>query len=270
MPIKQRNLKYVFASCLLSSSILAPVFATPNWQGPYLGAYLGGGFGNNHSSVNAGSTTDTSYFTTSNDINSVNDTGTWIKSPSSVIVGIQAGHDWGWKKIIYGIALDYSTLPLSSSSTVNNNYPNNPDQYSVYTSMRTNWLFNLRGRVGYPTMLYAPSLLYLTGGMAMTQLKVSNSFSDNSALSGAGGYSTTQNQIGWTLGAGVEVAALKHVSVDFQYLYVTVPSVTVTSFVSNTQSGFGIPEQSKTSPLTTTGSFHANVFKIGVNYRFDE
>jgi outer membrane immunogenic protein len=264
------RLRYIFASLLLSFSI--PASATIyNWQAPYVGAYLGGGFGNNSVSTHAGSVTSTSYFTTSADANTVSNAGTWTKNPSALIAGLEAGHDWVWKQMVYGVAFDYSTISLSSSNTANNTYPDSLDQYSLYTSMRTNWLFTLRGRVGYQTVLCLPSFFYLTGGMAMTQLQVNNSFSDNSAFAGTGSNSTTQNQIGWTAGAGVEVAApLKHVTVDFEYLYVDVPSVKTMASLSNTQGGFGISPQSMTSPLSTTANFHANLFKVGLNYRFDE
>jgi outer membrane immunogenic protein len=119
-------------------------------------------------------------------------------------------------------------------------------------------------------MMTIPSFAYLTGGMAMTQLKVSNSFNDNSALAGAGSSHTSQNQIGWTAGAGIEVAVRDHVSVDFEYLYVRVPSVKTMGSISNAEAGFGIPPLSMNSPFSTSADFNANIFKIGLNYRFDE
>lgn len=273
MPVcNQKNLRYIMITSLLFSFAMpAPVLATPlTWQGPYVGAYLGGGFGSDHISTSAGGVTSTSYFTTSADINSVNNAGTWTEYPRTIMTGIQAGHDWVLKQMVYGVALDYSTLHLSSSRTTNNTYPDNSDQYSIYTSMRTNWLFTLRGRLGYQTTLYFPSLFYLTGGMAMTQLKVSNNFYDNSALVGTGSSSASQNQIGWTAGAGIEVFAVNRISVDLEYLYVRVPSVKTMASISNTETGFGIPSQSLISPLSSTANFHANIFKIGINYRFNE
>jgi opacity protein-like surface antigen len=60
------------------------------------------------------------------------------------------------------------------------------------------------------------------------------------------------------------------VYVDLEYLYVSVPSVRTTDSIANTQGGFGIPEQSMISSISSTTNFHANVFKIGLNYRFDE
>ena len=265
----------IFRQCILCSLLAGILFSLPAsasslWQGPYVGAYVGGGLGDSHLSTDVGSVTNASYFTTAADINAINNAGSWSKEPSTLLAGIQAGHDWTWQQIVYGIAFDYSTLPLSSSSSATNSYADNSGQYSVYTSMQTNWLFTLRGRVGYQSTLYLPNFLYFTGGIAMTQLKVNNSFNDNSAFAGITSSHTAQNQIGWTAGVGIEVAAYQHVSVDFEYLYVNVPSVKTVGAISNTQGGFGIPVNSMTSPFTTTADFHANVFKVGVNYRFGE
>lgn len=266
--MNQRRLCYIFVSLFsTSASVLASHLA---WQGPYVGAYLGGGFGNNYVSTNTDSVTDTSYFTTSADINAVNNAGTWQKEPNTAIIGLKMGHDWGWRQITYGVTLDYGSLLLSSSSEANNTYPDNSDQYSIDTSISTNWLFTLCGKIGYQSMLKYPSLFYLTGGMAMTKLNVSNSFSDNSSLVGVGSSALAQNQIGWTVGAGIELATFKHVSVNLEYLYIDIPTVQTTASISNTQGGFGIPEQSATSSFATTATFYANIFKIGVNYRFDE
>lgn len=257
--------------------ILFSLFATPvgftathHWQGPYVGAYFGGGFGNNHVSTDAGTVTSSSYFTTAADINAVKNAGTSTNTPDTVITGIQAGHDWVWNQMIYGVAADYGVQSLSSSNTVSNIYPDNSNSYSVYTSMSTNWLFTLRGRLGYEVITHWPSLLYLTGGMAMTQLKINNSFSDNSSLAGKGGNNTSQNQIGWTAGAGIELAAFEHATIDLEYAYVSMPSVKVYSSISNSAAGFGVPAQSLTSPFTSTGEFHASLLKLGLNYRFDE
>ncbi len=253
---------------LMPTSIQAATFT---WQSPYIGAYLGGGFGNNHTVTNVGSISPTSYFSTTADINAVNNSGNTMHNPTTLIAGIQAGHDWIWQQMLYGVVIDYSALPLNSSTRITNvTYPDNSDVYSLYTSMNTNWLFTLRGRLGYRAIPDWPSFLYITGGMAITQLKVKNNFSDNSSLAGAGGNYTYENEIGWTAGVGVELAAVGNTSVNMEYLYFYVPSVKTMSNISNTNEGFGIPAQSLTNSFSTTGKFHASLITIGLNYRFNE
>jgi outer membrane immunogenic protein len=68
-------------------------------------------------------------------------------------------------------------------------------------SASVNWLASLRGRAGYDAGAYLP---YLTGGIAAAGVKYGNS---SAAF------------VGWTVGAGIEVAATDQLSVDFQYRY---------------------------------------------------
>lgn len=259
----------LFLSCFLSATQTLASSAK-QWQGPYLGVFTGGSSGNNHTTTYTGAVTDTSYFQTSADINAVNSSGSTNNDPTAAIIGIQAGHDWMWNQLVYGVVFDYSLLPLNSSNNISSGYPDNSDQYSVYTSVSTNWLFTLRGKLGYAVNLSRPSLFYLTGGLAETQLQVNNSFTDNSSLAGAGGTTTAKNKIGATIGAGFELALTEHTSLELEYLYIHIPHVKATSTITNTQGGFGVPEQSLTSTFTTTGQFHASLLKVGLNYRFEE
>lgn len=267
---RSKTLRYALALLLPFSFFISASAAVSPWHGPYLGAYLGDAFGYNRASTNTGSVTDTSYFTTTADINTVNNAGTYSSNPNVGIVGIQAGQDWGWQEIVFGVAADYSTLSLGSSKRVMNaTYPDNSDQYSIHTSINTNWLFTLRSRLGYQANLFCPTLFYVTGGFALAKLKVSNNFTDNSSYLGMGGGNTSKNQIGWTLGGGIEFAVIKHLSVDLEYAYVDIPSIKTINSISNTSGGFGIAPQSLTNPLSTTARFHANLLKLGLNYRFN-
>ena len=267
----QHNFPYLVASLLVLSMPSSVLANTYNWQGPYVGAYLGSAIGTLQMSTNAGNVSDSTYFTTIADLNAVNIAGSWTQKPRKMTVGIQAGHTWVWNQLAYGVVSDYSTMQLNSSRVANNNYIDNiPDQYFVSTSMRTNWLFTLRGRLGVHSELYLPSLIYFTGGMAISQLNVGNNFIDTSAFAGTGSSDISQYQIGSALGGGIEVAAFKHVSVNFEYLYIRLPSVKTTGTISNTEGGFGVPVQSLNSSFASATNFHANVYKIGLNYRFDE
>lgn len=261
-----KKLLFTLISLFFTASAMAE--QTSPWSGPYIGAYLGAGIGNNKVSTNVGGVSDTSYFTTTADVNAVNNAGSYNKNPSAMIAGIQFGQDWAYKKMVYGVVFDFSSLSLNSSQHSNATYPDSTDQYSLSTSMKTNWLLTLRARLGYQVKLHWPALLYATGGMAITRLQVENDFSDTSALSGVGSSQTANNQIGWTLGAGLEFALKPHVSAMLEYDYVDVPSVKTTGLIYNSAAGFGPSLHSLTNTFATTGQFHANLIKIGLNYRF--
>lgn len=267
--LQSRPLNYIAVSLSLISTM---TFAQPSlWQGPYIGVYGGGAFGNTNFSTTVGNVSNSSYFSTALDIDAVMETTEASQEPNAVIGGVQAGHDWVWKQLVYGVVLDYGTFSLNASSQISSPYPNNHvDQYVVNTTMGTNWLFTLRGRLGCPVMLHFPSLVYVTSGMAMTQLKEQSTFSDNSDLLGAGSSTLAQNQIGWTVGTGLEVLALDRLSMNIEYLYINVPSLSTVGTISNTENGFSIQEFALRSPFSTTTSLYANIFKIGLNYRFDE
>lgn len=68
-----------------------------------------------------------------------------------------------------------------------------------------NWTSSLRGRAGYDAGAFMP---YVTGGLALAGATASRTGVDNS-----------QVHIGWTAGAGVEVAATEQISVDLGYRY---------------------------------------------------
>ena len=260
--------------CGLCIFLLAPIsitFGAINpWGGSYIGLFTGSNFGIINSTTSTGSVRSSSYFPSDANINAVNNAGASINHSNNMIVGIQAGHDWTSKQMVYGIVADYSKFALYSSENVNNaTYPDNSGKYSISTSVKTNWLFTLRGRLGYSTMLHWPSLLYLTGGMALTEITVANSFSDNSSLAGIGGNSTSSNQIGWTIGTGIKFASSKNTSIDIEYLYLDMPSARTSSNIFNSAGGFGIPEHSLTNDFSSIGKLSASLLKIGFNYHFD-
>lgn len=68
-----------------------------------------------------------------------------------------------------------------------------------------NWTGSFRGRAGFDAGAFMP---YVTGGLAVA-----------GASADSGPDEDSQVHIGWTAGAGVEVAVVDNVSVDLQYRY---------------------------------------------------
>ncbi len=102
-------------------------------------------------------------------------------------------------------------------------------------STRNNWLSTVRGRLGYAADRFMP---YVTGGAAFGDIKTS--------VSGIGDSTTTKT--GWTLGGGVEAALAGPWTAKLEYLYVDL--------------GHG------GSILGSDASFHTNIVRAGINYRF--
>jgi outer membrane immunogenic protein len=100
---------------------------------------------------------------------------------------------------------------------------------------RNSWLGTARGRLGYAMDRVMP---YVTGGLAVGDIRTS--------VAGVGSASSTK--AGWTLGGGIEAAISGPVTAKVEYLYVDL--------------GRG------GSVLGSDASFHTNILRAGINYRF--
>jgi outer membrane immunogenic protein len=103
------------------------------------------------------------------------------------------------------------------------------------------WLSTVRGRLGYAADRFMP---YVTGGAAFGDIRASTP--------GFAGTNTTN--AGWTAGAGIEFALPGHWTAKAEYLYVDLGSVSC---------GLGCG-----TALVNNVSFHENLGRAGINYRF--
>jgi outer membrane immunogenic protein len=105
-------------------------------------------------------------------------------------------------------------------------------------------------------------LVYATGGLALTDLEVSNTFSDNDTAGAVGGSSTSKLKAGWTVGGGLEYALWQNWTIRGEYLYFDLGSVSTASTVTNsTFPGL-------TNPLSISGKVTGNIVRAALNYRF--
>ncbi|HEY0919142.1 outer membrane protein [Devosia sp.] len=73
------------------------------------------------------------------------------------------------------------------------------------TTVGIDWAGSVRGRLGFDGGAFMP---YITGGLAMA-----------GATADYSGDSDSNVHVGWTAGAGVEIAATEDLSIDLQYRY---------------------------------------------------
>lgn len=106
--------------------------------------------------------------------------------------------------------------------------------------VRNDWLATLRGRVGYA---YGRFLPYITGGAAFGDIK----------LTPTGFPGSTVDKVGWTLGGGVEMAISGPWSAKLEYLYVDLGDASCGA---------------ASCGVATSTSFHTNIVRAGINYRF--
>jgi hypothetical protein len=78
-----------------------------------------------------------------------------------------------------------------------------------------------------------PAMFYVTGGVAVTDLKYSEQFSDNQAgFLATEGASISQIKAGWTAGAGIESVLSSNWTAKFEYLYADFGSVSANDTLS--------------------------------------
>jgi len=171
----------------------------------------------------------------------VNLGGAWSESNSNfgqasgVVGGGQIGYNWQpvGTPLVLGIEADIQGTSLKNSSSIGGGITGDAKVPAFGT---------VRARLGYAWDRF---MVYGTGGFAYSDTKVS--------LTGPGGsVSDTKWGTGWTAGGGVEWAFLGPWSAKLEYLYVQSKSVDLTLG--------GVP--------VSTGDFHYNVVRAGLNYRF--
>jgi outer membrane immunogenic protein len=248
---------------------LAPAAAAVyNWSGFYAGINAGGAWSHSGdpstsaSCVGAPGFAFGSYFACA-DIPAINAVGTGSMSGNGFAGGAQAGYNWQFNSTVVGVEADFDAFHAKASRTATGSYVTLPNQFTVSSSIDTNWLFTARGRLGWA--FDANILGYVTGGVAVTRVSAANSFLDNTtpgfAAGGNGVWSASATKIGWTAGAGAEYALSRNWSLRAEYLYVHFDAVTATGVVTDTAGAYG-------SAISTSTDLSAHIARGGVDYKF--
>jgi len=158
---------------------------------------------------------------------------TGSRNISGGLAGGTIGYNYQFSQAVVGVEGDMNWADISGST-------NNACPPGCKTS--DTWLATLRGRLGYAADRFMP---YVTGGAAFGDIRAS-----------APGFTATgADKTGWTLGGGLEAALAANWTAKVEYLYVDLGSFNCGLRCSFTQT-------------TDNVSFHTNILRAGVNYRF--
>jgi outer membrane immunogenic protein len=205
-----------FAADIVRPSLKAPVFVAPfSWSGFYVGINGGYGWG-------------TSTWTSTGTSDSV--------KPKGGLVGGTLGYNLQTGNWVWGIEGDLDWAGIDGTNIGTGICAVGPG-----CETKNSYLGTIRGRVGYAFDRWLP---YFTGGGA---------FADVRMTPGTGTGSQTNNQMGWTLGGGVEWAFMGAWSAKLEYLYVDLGNSTC---------------DAATCVISTTVNEKLNVVRAGINYRF--
>ena len=145
------------------------------------------------------------------------------------LLGVTAGYNWQMNQVVFGIEGDINWSGISGSG---------PCGAGTRCTVDNNWLGTARGRLGWAAGQFMP---YVTGGLAFGDVDVRRT----------GGFGRADsNEVGWTLGAGVEAALWGPVSAKIEYLYVDL-------------GGPSVP-----GPGGGSADFQTSIIRAGLNYRF--
>jgi outer membrane immunogenic protein len=191
--------------------------------------------------------------------------GTGDVSGNGFTVGVQAGYNWQRGNVVFGIEADFNGLDVGGSQSQKEVVPGGGGQSAeVSASLSADWLLTMRARLG---VTVTPNvLLYATGGLALAEVEVTNSFRDNQgdfilgAVDNEGASSNSDVRTGWTVGGGLEWAIDRNWSIKTEYQYVDLGSISTRAAVGNLDAVGNI--------LDTSTDLTVHIVRAGINYRF--
>jgi outer membrane immunogenic protein len=227
------------AAPAFAADLALPVKAPPlpsydPWNGWYIGANVGGSFGQARDSATSGG----AAFTASN------------SNVNGVVGGAQVGYNWHVAPMwLIGIEAD---IDGSSQQGTGTGTTTVPAAASLNDNEKLPWFGTVRGRVGI-----TPNpgwLIYATGGLAYGDVNGNETLTVGAATAGS---NSNTVRAGWTAGGGVEAVVARGWTVKVEYLYVDLGSFT------NTFTGAGA-----VTPVALGTHLTDNIVRAGFNFHF--
>lgn len=228
-------MRKVLFSFFLSGLFVAPAVGSDIYVPPVV-PYVGYGFDWNGFYAGVSGGYGTGAVASTGDINAI----TTTVPLRGALLGITAGHNWQNGQVVFGAEGDIMWSGLSGTTpcaTV--------PAYDCNAGVA--WMGSLRARAG---LAMDNVLLFATGGLAVAQGRgtITPTFPGTTSL-----FESTF--VGWTLGAGLEVAMSESVSVKAEYAYYDFGSRIAPNGTLNT-----------IQSSTVAPTLHAA--KLGINFHF--
>ena len=264
-----RNITKKFTSAILSfvfvaiaaSAMFAQTSPSDDWTGFYVGGHAGitvGRTGVNTSTIFS----PTGYFDPTSPA-AINSAGAQTVESNGFNGGGQAGYNKQFGRFVVGAEADFGVARINKEIVSGDEYPCCTSTFEIAQSVKTNWMFTARPRVGVTA---GPALLYATGGLAMTDVEYNAVFTDtdSDAFETA---SFKKTRTGYAAGGGVEVKVSNRWSAKVEYLYADFGRVSGTSnnlIVDYGQGDEAVPE----NVFSHSARVKSHNFRFGMNYRF--
>lgn len=238
----------------------ASTAAAADFSGYYGGLNVGGVWGTSKAKTST-VFSPTGYFAQSS-VPAVNAAGDQTVDSTGLVVSAVGGRNWVSGTTLTGIEAELGYFGLSDSNQKSDVYPCcAPTGYTVKSEVKTSYLLTLRGRLG---MVSNEWLYYVTGGLALTDLKGTFTFTDTFA-NAAESASVSKTQVGWTLGFGAERAWKGPWSIKAEYLYADFGNASVQS---SNLTAFNPPIAFPTNTFDHSIDLKVHMLRAGLNYKF--
>ncbi len=250
-----------------------PVKAPPmvpvwSWTGFYIGANAGYSWGRSKTHVDyfnaasgaaivppAGSITDATL--NLNGAIAGGQAGYNWQLDSRWVVGLEGDIQWSGQKGDAGFLCATPGAIGNACTPGNTALPAGFTGTSLSLEQKLTWFGTLRGRLG--VTVTPDVLVYATGGLAFGEIKTSGTLTGATILinTASTGFSNSETNAGWTVGAGLEAHLGGNWTGKVEYLYMDLGSVS--GSVTNTAANVRAAYSSKVTD---------NIVRAGLNYKF--
>jgi outer membrane immunogenic protein len=151
----------------------------------------------------------------------------WKPHKAGFAGGGQIGYNFQSGNIVYGLEADFSGVSNKVSAVINPPVTFTP----VSAKTELNWMATVRGRLG---VTLSPTLLYVTGGLAVAHFKDAW----GAASLAVPEYASNRTRAGWTVGGGVEHMFARNWTAKIEALYADFGDWTAINTIANANVGF--------------------------------
>jgi len=166
------------------------------WTGFYVGGHLGYGWGSS-SSTNLADQGNGDAFDGADG---------FVVQPYGFMAGVSIGYNWQFDSFVFGLEADLGYL--GADDTQENDFAFTTAEYGAYGT--------LAARIGFTEDRW---LFYAKGGLAFANITNSAGALDGGDVELFDLTSVEETRVGWALGAGVEFAFQRDLSMKIEYLY---------------------------------------------------